>query len=77
MAIYKAKYPSGTIISKLTDSGFYDAEATLSPDGNSIVFTSTRDGIDFLKLGDLELYTMDPNGTNVKRVTYTPGIFFK
>jgi Tol biopolymer transport system component len=32
------------------NSDFYDAETTLSPDGQSVVFTSARDG-------DLELYT--------------------
>lgn len=51
---------------KLTDNNFYDAEATISPDGRRIVFTSDRDG-------DLELYTMDLDGTNIRRHTYTPG----
>ena len=44
----------------------YDAEATISPDGKHIVFTSTRDG-------DLDLYVMDADGKNVKRLTDTPG----
>ena len=44
----------------------YDAEATLSPDGRTVVFTSARDG-------DLEIYTMDADGKNVKRLTNTPG----
>jgi len=46
--------------------GAYDAESTLSPDGKSVIFTSSRDG-------DLELYTMDLDGKNVRRMTYTPG----
>ena len=56
----------GNIISQLTDNDYYDAEATLSPQGDKIVFTSTRDG-------DLDLYTMDLDGSNVQRVTDTPG----
>ncbi len=63
----------GNITKKLTDNPGYDAEATLSPDGNKIVFTSIR-------TGDLELYTMDPDGSNVKQVTselgYDGGAFF-
>ncbi len=56
----------GTKIKKLTDSPGYDAEATVSPDGKKIIFTSERDG-------DLELYSMDINGKNVKRLTNEPG----
>jgi len=56
----------GKNIKKLTDSPGYDAEATVSPDGKKIVFTSERDG-------DLELYSMDKNGKNVKRLTNEPG----
>ncbi|HSE43230.1 MAG TPA: M28 family peptidase, partial [Acidobacteriota bacterium] len=44
----------------------YDAEATISPDGKSIVFTSDRDG-------DLELYVMNQDGSNVRRLTNFPG----
>jgi len=57
----------------LTDTPGYDAEAAYSPDGQSIVFTSVRDG-------DLELYLMDPEGKNVRRLThdigYDGGAFF-
>jgi TolB protein len=63
----------GNIKSQLTDTAGYDAEATVSPDGKKIVFTSTRSG-------DLELYTMDINGKNVKQITnqlgYDGGAFF-
>jgi len=63
----------GNIVKQLTDDPGYDAEATVSPDGKSIVFTSTRSG-------DLELYTMDIDGSNVKQVTsglgYDGGAFF-
>ncbi len=50
----------------LASSPGYDAEATLSPDGSRIVFTSTRDG-------DLDIYSMNSDGSEVKRLTSTPG----
>jgi TolB protein len=57
----------------LTKTPGYDAEATIAPDGSSIVFTSCRDG-------DLELYLMDPDGKNQIRLThdigYDGGAFF-
>lgn len=63
----------GEIIQQLTDQDGYDAEPTVSPKGDKIVFTSTRSG-------DLELYTMDIDGSNVKQVTkdlgYDGGAFF-
>jgi Tol biopolymer transport system component len=64
---------TGKIQKQLTDTAGYDAEATVSPDGKKIVFTSTRSG-------DLELYVMDINGKNVKQLTsqlgYDGGAFF-
>ena len=63
----------GNIMRKLTDEPGYDAEATLSPNGDKIVFTSTRSG-------DLELYTMNIDGSDVKQITsdlgYDGGAFF-
>jgi Tol biopolymer transport system component len=63
----------GSGIKPLTTSPGYDAEATVSPDGKRIIFTSERDG-------DLELYSMDTDGKNVKRLTnevgYDGGAFF-
>lgn len=63
----------GKNIKPLTTTKGYDAEATVSPDGKKIIFTSTRDG-------DLDLYSMDINGKNVKRLTnelgYDGGAFF-
>lgn len=56
----------GKKIKQLTKTAGYDAEATVSPDGKKIIFTSTRDG-------DLDLYVMDTNGKNVKRLTTTLG----
>jgi len=44
----------------------YNAEATVAPNGKRIIFTSTRDG-------DLELYSMKLNGTDVRRITNRVG----
>lgn len=64
---------SGAAMLRLFASPRYDAEATLSPDGRKVVFTSLRDG-------DLEIYTMDVDGSNVRRLTtalgYDGGPFF-
>jgi len=57
---------NGAIRKQLTNSPRYDAEATLSPKGDRIVFTSLRSG-------DLELFTMNIDGSDVKRITNTPG----
>ena len=56
----------GSDLRNLTNREGYDAEATLSPDGRRILFTSDRDG-------DLELYAMDVDGTNVTRLTHEEG----
>lgn len=56
----------GNIIQRLTDTDGYDAEATVSPKGDRIVFTSTRNG-------DLDLYTMNIDGSDVKQITHEPG----
>ena len=70
--IYTAN-ADGSGLGKLTDNGAYNAEATLSPDGSRLIFTSTMDG-------DLELYTMNVDGTDVRRITnrvgYDGGAFF-
>lgn len=63
----------GKIIDTLISSPYYDAEATVSPKGDKIVFTSSRSG-------DLELYTCDIDGSNIKQITfglgYDGGAFF-
>jgi Tol biopolymer transport system component len=70
--IYKAKadgsnpkpfFPKSVIPG--ADTG-YNAEATIAPNGKKIVFTSTMDG-------DLELYTINPDGSGLKRITHTVG----
>ena len=63
----------GSNLRQLTTSFGYDAEATFSPTGHRIIFTSLRDG-------DLDLYSMLPDGSDVRRVTsrlgYDGGAFY-
>ena len=63
----------GSDLRQLTTEDGYDAEATFSPTGDRIIFTSTRDG-------DLELYSMAPDGSDVTRLTnrigYDGGAFY-
>jgi Tol biopolymer transport system component len=63
----------GSDVRQITHHPGYDAEATISPDGRTIVFTSLRDG-------DIDLYTMKPDGTDLRRIThelgYDGGAFF-
>jgi len=63
--IYVAN-PDGTGLKRLTNNGVYTAEGTLSPDGQTIVFTSLKDG-------DLDIYTMKVDGTGIKKLTTQPG----
>ena len=56
----------GSDLRQLTTEEGYDAEATFSPAGDRIVFTSVRDG-------DLDLYSMAPDGSDVRRLTDRPG----
>lgn len=64
---------NGKIVKQITNTPGYDAEGTLSPDGNTMVFTSMRDG-------DLDLYTMDLKSGKTKRITtelgYDGGAWF-
>jgi len=50
----------------LTDSPGYNAEATITRDGTRIVFTSTRNG-------DLDIYTMNADGSGVRQLTHELG----
>jgi Periplasmic component of the Tol biopolymer transport system len=63
----------GNIVKQLTNSKGYDAEATLSPDGKKMIYTSVKDG-------DLDLYIMDLETGEEKRITselgYDGGAWF-
>ncbi len=56
----------GSNLRQLTTEDGYDAEATFSPTGDRIIFTSLRDG-------DLDLYSMAPDGSDVQRLTHRIG----
>lgn len=64
---------NGNILTQITKEPGYDAEATVSPKGDKIVFTSMR-------TGDLELFTCNIDGSDVKQITtelgYDGGAFF-
>jgi Tol biopolymer transport system component len=62
--LYRAN-ADGTGITPLTRTKGYDAEATVAPDG-LIVFTSVRDG-------DMDIYSMKADGSDVRRLTDRPG----
>jgi len=57
---------NGNIVKQLTHTKGYDAEATLSPDGKKMVYTSTKDG-------DIDLYVMDLESGKEQRITSALG----
>lgn len=63
----------GSNLRLLTSSPGYDAEATISPEGDRIVFTSSRNG-------DLDLYSMNLDGSDLHQLTnelgYDGGAFY-
>lgn len=62
--IYRANADGSEPVALTTTPG-YDAEATIRKDGR-IVFTSVRDG-------DMEIYSMGPQGEDVRRLTHREG----
>jgi len=74
---------NGKIVKQLTNAPGYDAEATVSPDGKKIVFTSDRTGDleliqeykQLLSEGlvaptNMEIYTCNVDGSNLKQITH-------
>ena len=56
----------GKVVKQLTHSKGYDAEATISPDGKKMIYTSDKDG-------DIDLYIMNLKTGKEKRITNTLG----
>ena len=56
----------GKIVKQLTHAKGYDTEATLSPDGEQMLYTGDKDG-------DLELYIMNLKTGAEKRITHSLG----
>jgi Tol biopolymer transport system component len=56
----------GSDLTRLTDSPGYDAEASVSPDGKKIAYTSVASG-------DLEIWTMNADGSGKKQITHSLG----
>jgi len=67
MDIFESDY-DGDHLKRLTDAKGYDAEGAYSPNGREIVFCSNRDG-------SLELYIMDEDGKNVRKLTNAPNCY--
>lgn len=63
--IYLAE-DSGKIVKKLTDAPGYDAEATVNWKTDRIIYTS-------MASGDLDMWTMKPDGSGKRRLTTIPG----
>jgi len=55
----------GKDVVRLTDNAVYEAEVSISPDGQWILFTRQTDG-------QLDLWRMRPDGTEEFQITHTP-----
>jgi TolB protein len=54
------------VLKTLTSASAHDNFPSWSPKGDRIAFTSDRDG-------DYEIYTISPDGTDLRRLTHSPG----
>jgi TolB protein len=55
---------NGKNVKRLTNNTVYDAECVVAPNGRWILFGREIDG-------KMDLWTMDPDGSNQKRITFT------
>ncbi|MFN3195340.1 MAG: M28 family peptidase [Chlorobiota bacterium] len=84
MDIFIADFDGSNLV-RLTDAVGYDAEASFSPDGSKVMFASNRHAytddltekekkqLDFDPSYFCELYIMDVDGSNLRRLTDNPG----
>ncbi len=57
----------GENILRLTNNKQYDAEVGISPNGEIILFSRQTDGM-------IDLWTMNPDGSDQKQITFTPDL---
>jgi Tol biopolymer transport system component len=62
--IYTSDLDGGHVV-RMTNNANYDAEVTYAPDGHKIVFGRQIEG-------RMDLWTMNPDGSNQKQITFTP-----
>lgn len=62
--LYMSDLDGGNVV-RLTNNEQYDAEIGISPDGTIILFSRQTDGM-------VDLWTMNPDGTDQKQITFTP-----
>jgi TolB protein len=63
----------GTGVKQLTDAPGRDGHQSFSPDGSTIIFNSQRDDNGSGETSNYEIYEMNRDGTNVRRLTDFPG----
>lgn len=62
--LYASDLDGGHVV-RLTYNKQYDAEVTYAPDGHAILFSRQVDG-------KIDLWTMKPDGSDQKQITFTP-----
>jgi Tol biopolymer transport system component len=62
--LYTSDLEGGNVV-RLTDNQLYEAEVSVSPDGEWILFTRDIDG-------ELDLWRMRPDGSDEEQITFTP-----
>jgi TolB protein len=65
--VYVLTVATSSLVRLTDDTGFADANPAWSPRGNRIAFATDRDS------SGLEIYLMDPDGANLKRLTTAAG----
>lgn len=58
----------------LSNNGAHEEHPFWSSDGSKILFCSNRGGIAESNSGNIDIYEMNADGSNVKRITHTPEV---